>query len=380
MKKTLLAAALLAGFATAGVAQAETSVTLYGILDTGYGYQNFKYDHTNSAGVATNDTARFSGMRDGFVNGNRWGLKGSEDMGNGLRAIFQLEQGFSIASGKVANGPDNGVFNRQAFVGLASDQWGSLTMGKQYGAGVDTSAADEMNGLGDYDHVFGGVGLGNRVVNSFKYTTPTFSGFKAVVLYGTGGNGSGVLSERLNGVSQVDRGDQVSLGANYTNGPLAAAASYDRQSKAGTNALTSWTISGGYDFEVVKLSGMFGQDRNGKIGWGGDASNFVPDIATSLTGLGAGYANFKSNNWSVTGSAPIGPGRLYLTYSGSHSNLGDADKWGSEAGNINMYAAQYRYPLSKRTTVYAYGGYGTNLGYVKDLKGGEAGIGLNHKF
>ncbi|HXE18309.1 MAG TPA: porin, partial [Castellaniella sp.] len=153
MKKTLLAAALLAGFATAGVAQAETSVTLYGILDTGYGYQNFKDSHG-----ATDFRARSSGLRSGFVNGNRWGLKGAEDLGNGLRAIFQLENGFNIGTGSLDG---NNMFNRQAFVGLSSDNWGSLTLGRQYSAGVDTFTGDEGNGLGDFDKIFGAVGLGS---------------------------------------------------------------------------------------------------------------------------------------------------------------------------------------------------------------------------
>src|SRR5690606_2380820 len=121
MKKTLLAAALLAGFATAGVAQAETSVTLYGILDTGYGYSQFKYDRADISQKVTN-----SGLRSGTFNGNRWGLKGSEDLGDGLRAIFQLEAGFDIGNGLNNGGftvDDDGkgtdyVFHRQAFVGL----------------------------------------------------------------------------------------------------------------------------------------------------------------------------------------------------------------------------------------------------------------------
>jgi predicted porin len=397
MKKTLLAAALLAGFATAGVAQAETSVTLYGILDTGYGYQNFKDSHG-----ATDFRARSSGLRSGFVNGNRWGLKGAEDLGNGLRAIFQLENGFNIGTGSLDGG---NMFNRQAFVGLSSDNWGSLTLGRQYSAGVDTFTGEEGNGLGDFDKVFGAVGLstGTRVNNSFKYTTPSFSGFKAVLLYGTGsGATSGVPAGsttvvRNGDVDLGDRGARASAGLSYTNGPLGIGAAYDRQSVYGQNpagsnvdAMSSWNVNGAYDFEVVKLSLMFGQDRNGKIGWNGDANGYdgtsglpIPAGAgAGLTsyGLGAGYQDFKSNNWAVGLSAPVGPGKLYAFYNGSHSNLNDADKWGDAAGNINAYQLQYQYFLSKRTKLYVYGSYMQNVGYVKDLRGTEAGVGINHKF
>lgn len=96
MKKTLLAAALLAGFA--GVAQAETSVTLYGIIDTGLGYN--KISGAAAEGV---NGSRF-GMINGVQNGSRWGLRGSEDLGDGLRAVFQLESGFNSGNGNSAQG------------------------------------------------------------------------------------------------------------------------------------------------------------------------------------------------------------------------------------------------------------------------------------
>ncbi|WP_345795846.1 porin [Castellaniella sp. MT123] len=386
MKKTLLAAALLAGFATAGVAQAETSVTLYGILDTGYGFQNFKYNH-NGADLR----ARSSGLRDGTLNGNRWGLKGSEDLGDGLRAIFQLEQGFNIGTGAASNSSNQ--FNRQSFVGLSSDNWGTFTMGRQYSAGIDTMAAEEGNNLGDFDKVFGAAGLssGTRVNNSFKYTTPSFSGFKAVLLYGTGStansNSTTVISGSTAPQQSAGRGSRGSVGLGYTNGPLALGAAYDRQSVYGqdanarnVNAMTAWQINGAYDFEVVKFSAMFGQDRNGKIGWNGDANSYDGLAGLTGYGLGNGYQDFKSNNWALGLSAPVGPGRLFAFYSGSHSNLKDDDKWGSNAGNINAYQLKYEYPLSKRTKLYTYASYMQNVGYVKDLKGTEAGIGLNHKF
>jgi predicted porin len=291
------------------------------------------------------------------------------------------------------------MFTRQAFVGLSSDNWGSLTMGRQYSAGVDTFTGEEGNGLGDFDKVFGAIGLagGTRVNNSFKYTTPSFSGFKAVLLYGTGSTaGSNSTSVIRNGdVSLGDRGARASAGLSYTNGPLGIGAAYDRQSVYGNSvdgdgishnvdAMTSWNINAAYDFEVVKLSLMFGQDRNGKIGWNGDAGAYdgTSPIATAfgLPSLGAGYQDFKSNNWAVGLSAPVGPGKLYAFYNGSHSNLNDGDKWGDAAGNINAYQLQYQYFLSKRTKLYVYGSYMQNVGYVKDLRGTEAGVGINHKF
>ncbi|MHA3903457.1 porin [Castellaniella sp. WN] len=382
MKKTLLAAALLAGFATAGVAQAETSVTLYGIVDTGYGYQSYKYDHAGA-----DVTSKTSGLRSGTVNGNRFGLKGSEDLGDGLRAIFQLEQGFDLGTG---NGSSSRQFHRQAFVGLSSDNWGTFTMGRQYSAGVMVGdlAANGWN-LGDMDKVFGGVGYANRIDNSFKYVTPDFAGFKLIALYGSEGNdaidrvdgkGFAAVKSIWDGTKLTDaepgsreRTSRVSVGLTYANGPISAGASYDRSGQTeNENAITSWNVNAAYDFEVVKLSLAYGQDRHGKLGWGSgvDGLNDALDVA---------YADLKSNNYHVGLSAPIGGGTLYAGWNYSTSNLDDHWADGT-AGSISTYQINYFYPLSKRTGVYTYASYGKNLGYVKDLKGTEAGVGLNHKF
>jgi len=390
MKKTLLAAALLAGFATAGVAQAETSVTLYGILDTGYGYSQFKYDRADISQKVTN-----SGLRSGTFNGNRWGLKGSEDLGDGLRAIFQLEAGFDIGNGLNNGGftvDDDGkgtdyVFHRQAFVGLSSDSWGTLTMGRQYSAGVDANLAANGVNLGDMDKVFGGVGLGgnNRVDNSFKYTTPSFSGFKAILMYG-----NPKTSVERGDLANSNRSHRTSVGLIYANGPISAGVSYDRQSNDGAvdnlgndinSAITNWNINASYDFEVVKLSLAYGRDRHGKLGWAGSAGS-LSGISVPGTDVGK-YSDFKSNNYHVGLSAPLAGGTLYAGWNRSSSNLDDSvadGAWGDAAGNINAYQINYTYPLSKRTMVYVYGSYAQNVGYVDGLKGKEAGLGLNHKF
>ena len=121
MKKTLMVAALTGVFATA--AHAQSSVTLYGLIDAGITYTNNQHGHSNWQETS------------GSVNGSRWGLRGSEDLGGGLKAIFTLENGFSIANGTL--GQKGREFGRQAFVGLASDQFGAVTLGRQYDSMVD---------------------------------------------------------------------------------------------------------------------------------------------------------------------------------------------------------------------------------------------------
>jgi general bacterial porin, GBP family len=180
MKKTLLAAALLAGFA--GVAQAETSVTLYGIIDTGLGYNKI------SGGTDAQNGSKF-GMINGVQNGSRWGLRGSEDLGDGLRAVFQLESGFDSGNGTSAQG--GRLFGRQATVGLASDSWGQLDFGRQ------TNIASKYFGSIDpFGAGFGqaNIGMGLSATNTVRYDnmvlyqTPSFSGFQFGVGYSFNAN------------------------------------------------------------------------------------------------------------------------------------------------------------------------------------------------
>ena len=116
MKKTRIA--LLALPLLAGAAHAQSSVTLYGFVDAGLVYVNNQSGHSNVETIT------------GQTSGSRWGLRGSEDLGGGLKAIFTLENGFDTSNGKLLQGGRE--FGRQAFVGLSSDTWGAVTLGRQY--------------------------------------------------------------------------------------------------------------------------------------------------------------------------------------------------------------------------------------------------------
>jgi predicted porin len=122
MKKTIIASAL--GVAAIG-AHAQSTVTLYGILDTGIGYQS----SSTSLGKTTGGASAVK-MVQGVWAGDRFGLKGSEDLGGGTKAIFQLEQGFNPDTG--AESTSGLGFSRAAWVGLSNQQFGSLTAGRQY--------------------------------------------------------------------------------------------------------------------------------------------------------------------------------------------------------------------------------------------------------
>src|SRR5579863_7049877 len=120
MKKLILIAGLSSAFA--GAAHAQSSVTLYGVLDAGIVYAN----NAHAPGSATSGQSYSLGS--GAVSNTLWGLKGSEDLGGGLHAVFKLENGFNLNNGALTQ--SNEIFGRQAWVGLQSDQYGTVTLGK----------------------------------------------------------------------------------------------------------------------------------------------------------------------------------------------------------------------------------------------------------
>jgi predicted porin len=123
---------MTSAFATSAFAQ--NSVTLYGVIDEGI-------DFTNNVGGS-----HVYELTSGYAQGSRWGLKGSEDLGGGLKTIFQIESGFNVNTGKLAQGGLG--FGRQAYVGLESEQYGTVTFGRQYDSVVDYLAQTTANGTG----------------------------------------------------------------------------------------------------------------------------------------------------------------------------------------------------------------------------------------
>ena len=177
MKKSLLSLAALGAFA--GVAHAQSSVTLYGVVDTGILVNNnVKGLHQYSLSQGTS---------------SRWGLKGTEDLGGGLSAIFTLENGYATATGALSQGGLE--FGRKAFVGLSSTTFGTLTAGRQYSVSNDLVSpfasgadwADSGLGYGTRASDVDNIDTSNRIQNSLKYESANYNGLQAGVLYSLGG-------------------------------------------------------------------------------------------------------------------------------------------------------------------------------------------------
>ncbi|USY24395.1 porin [Alcaligenes sp. 1735tsa3] len=402
MKKTLLAAALMAGFA--GVAHAETSVTLYGILDAGIGYQKVKGSEGYvTSGPQTEINSKRTGLINGIQSGNRWGLKGSEDLGDGLRAVFVLESGFDMGTGKSKQG--DRLFGRQATLGLAGDSWGQLDFGRQTNIASKylSAVADPFGGGFDQANIGGAFTAANtvRYDNMVMYQTPNFSGFQFGVGYSFNADGNQHwdkdLDTKLGGtVNAKDLNKQaITTGLRYANGPIGIALTYDQIRDRGVRAdgspvggvqyytqgddttIKSWNIGGSYDFEVVKAYLAFGQTRNGLF----EGQTFGELNQQSLLGKG-----LKVNSYLVGLSAPVGAGTVMGSWT-----MADPDKapdsfyqdfandsW--EMKKQHTFSLGYSHPLSKRTNVYAIGSYVKNVYFMPDAKSTLIGVGLRHQF
>ena len=204
--RALLAASVGLGF-IATTAHAQSTVTLYGIVDGGFTYTSNQGGKSNYQATA------------GSEQGSRWGLLGKEDLGGGNAAIFRLENGFNLQTGVAsANGR---IFGRQAWVGLSSDKWGAVTLGRQYNAAQDSleplqvSADTSQYGT----HPFDTDDLNNtfRTDNSVKYVTPNFHGLQLNSMYGFSNNAGKFAMSR-----------SYSVGASYAGGPWRLGAAYVR--------------------------------------------------------------------------------------------------------------------------------------------------------
>ena len=366
MKKTLLAAALALGFT--GVAQAETSVTLYGVIDTGIGYQ--KVENANGT-----DAKKF-GLVNGVQAGSRWGLRGTEDLGNGLQAVFQLESGFDSSTGISSQGfgAQNRLFGRQATIGLRSDSWGRLDLGRQ------TNIASKY--FGDVASPFGasfgqanvGATFGSantvRWDNMVMYQTPNFSGFQFGIGYSF--NTNGPQNWDVDGFDE-NNNKGITAGLRYANGPIAVALTYDQiknDANTGVQDVTvkAWNIGGSYDFEVVKLHLGFGQTKDGWI----NAYGYGGGVASAATY----FDDYEANLYTAGLSAPLGGGRLMASWA-----MADIDDIGPvEFEKQQIYSLGYTYALSKRTNVYSYASYAKNLYGADDTKSTVVGVGLRHQF
>ncbi|MDM9559449.1 porin [Bordetella petrii] len=367
MKKTLLAAALATGFAGAAHA-ADTSVTLYGLIDTGIGYEQVK-------GPNGFKESRVGGVS-GVSGGSRWGLKGTEDLGDGLKAIFTLESGFDSQNGTSSQG--GRLFGRQATVGLAGDSWGKLEFGRQ-----TNMASKYIGGISPFGTDYGIAGIGSafgsakslRLDNMVMYQSPNLSGFSFGVGYSFNAD-----DEKDGNFATGDNNRVITVGAKYSNGPLTVAAAYDRLNP--TNAvsdeqdtsLQEYIIGAEYDFEVVALHAAWGQTYDGWFS--GISMGTSPDDFKSLGSLRV-VDGARVNSMMLGLTVPLGATKIFGGW--QRADPKNSKLTGDDEA-FNVFALGATYDLSKRTNLYAYGAYGDNFAFQEDVKNTAFAVGIRHRF
>lgn len=361
MKKYRFAFSTLGLLAAASAAHAQSSVTLYGLIDAGLMYSNNVGGH--SLWQATS----------GNINGSRFGLRGSEDLGGGLKAVYVLENGFNAQNGKL--GQDGRLFGRQAYVGLSSAQFGTLTLGRQYDSLVDfvspLSATSGTFGDTGFAHPFDNDNLNHsmRMSNAVKYTSNNYAGLKFGGLYALSNN------------NNFSNNRAYSVGASYTYGPLNVAAGYLQiNGSNGSNA--GATGSGAVDTAETTFKGADGGFVLGagsqRVAGGGLGYTFGPAKVAFVythsefensTSFGAQGGNVSFNNYEVNSKYSVLPQLsvgLAYTYTDGHvdgtTTFGADPKW-------NTVDFQTVYSLSLRTDVYFEAMYqhATGHGYVAFL-------------
>jgi predicted porin len=331
----------LATFAAAGTAHAQSSVTLYGTIDTALTY-------VHNATVSGQNVWSAGNNSNGDLSGTRWGIKGQEDLGGGLKAIFQLENGFSPTTGQL--GQNSRMFGRQAFVGLASNQLGTLTVGRQYDPLVDmVQGITDDNYFGSSFATAGDVDNydnSSRTNNAIKYVSPVYAGLQLEGMYAMGGV-----------AGQTGSGQTWSLAAAYNNGPLSLAGGYfvadNEAAETGALQRTAWdsTSDGTFDGPV-----NWGFQTAKSIHIGRFAAQYVAGPFT----IGAAYSNsqYKADAESVFGTTEkFNTGQGFLNYQATTALLvGVGYSYTKSSGDTSATYHQISlgadYSLSKRTDLY----------------------------
>ena len=334
-KLTALAAAL--GLATSLSAHAQSSVTLYGALDVAIGYIHNVDGQSSQWKMST-----------GNVSENLWGLKGTEDLGGGLKAIFNLENGFDLASGQMHEG--NRIFGRQAWVGIATPTYGTITAGRQYDPMTDVVqpiTGDSFSGIwatpGDVDNYDDSA----RFDNAVKWVSPTWSGVTLEAMYAFGGVAGATGS-----------GQVYSAGASYTNNQLSLAAGYlhvnngnPTLSTRGTSASDSFfnsAVNSAYasanSISITRVAAQYVIDPV-TFGVAYSYSDYAPDGASTFT------RSQKYQNGSIFATWQVTPAfQTIVGYNYTKSS-------GDSSAKYNQFNLGVDYLLSKRTDLFLIAAY-----------------------
>ncbi len=350
MQKKLIALAV-AGLVSAP-AFAQSNVTIYGVADA-------------FIGAGSQGDVDLIGVESAGLSGNRIGFRGTEDLGNGLKGVFVLEQGFTIDDG--AESDSTKAFQRQAFVGL-SGGFGTVALGRQYAPGYYIVNDPLASGaLSPHVMMVNDAGMSiapnsaARWDNALTYTG-SFSGLTVRANYAMG---AGEAVNTLTGTDPEDD-DRFGLSVAYANGPLNVDAVYHliQNAAAGADDQKEWYVSAGYNFGVATVMASYQE-------------------ADDIVGKTGGYQNAEA--WQLGAVIPVGAaGNIHVAY-------GQMEYDTATGGEVDTWGIAYTHALSKRTTAYVgYNNVGNDantdagLAYKANTQFGEDSdlfaVGVRHTF
>jgi len=352
MQKKIIALAV-AGLVS-GAAFAQSNVTIYGVADAYYG-------HLSATGNQS-----VNAINSGGLSGSRLGFRGNEDLGGGLKAVFEYELAFNLDNTGTSNaainstGAGNGITGtRQSYVGLSSATMGTVVLGRLQTPGYYIGKFDALasSTISPQAILSGNLGAtinpGNngRVNNAAAYISPTFGGFSAVAAYGFGEEN----------VQSAEEESVFGLGLNYAAGPFAISYVHHSIDNVGANNTAAGVapdrrenmIGASYDLGMVKILGNW------------------QDVKTG---------NNDDSMWQLGAVAPIGKGNLHFAYGKTSRDVNSSD--------AKSWTLAYTYGLSKRTTLYTGYNRTTNdrlqtAGILAPTAGGSSKAlvaGLRHTF
>ncbi|WP_396333296.1 porin [Burkholderia anthina] len=340
MKKAVMGLCVLGVTMAAPAAHAQGSVTLFGLIDNGIDF------NSNLGGQ------RQWKMSSGDAQGSRWGLRGAEDLGGGLKAVFQLENGFDVNSGRLLQG--GRMFGRQAYVGVSSERVGTLSFGRQYDSVVEYLGPLTANGnWGGYlfEHPYDNDNTDNsfRLNNAVQFNSASFGGLQF-----------GATFAFSNAPGQFSTNNAQSVGASYTNGGLSVGAAYLNVTNPGANAIGAVAANdAGF---IAERQRVFGAGANYTLG--GATVGFVyshadlrhPTAYAYISGpivpAGQSASALRFDNFELNGTYRFTPAfMLGAMYTFTRAQLDTSG--GSYRPRWHTLGVMADYNLSKRTDVYA---------------------------
>ncbi|WP_224032470.1 porin [Paraburkholderia caribensis] len=360
-------------------AKAEGNLTFYGSLDAGTTFSNNQFGK--------------SGWKQSMSSDSYFGVRGSEDIGKGVKAIFTLESAFDVNNGKLKSHPQ--LFGNQAFVGLSGDQVGTLTFGRQTDSMVDYVAPLTLTGgtfgADMFAHPYDNDNLSNsfRVNNSVKYESPALYGFRLGAMYGFSNSPGHFARNRAYSIGGTYQLGGLSIGAAYLqqngNTDSSPAALPGNEGAVGSDTpfhagrRQTWGAGISYTAGPATAGVVVSQTHLSRGMRISDDAAGTP-MGNHLVGRSADFKNIEGNfRYALTQSLGVGAAYTYTLadVAGVHQH------W-------QQYSMETDYSLSKRTNLYLQGTYqrvnGTDHAVISGLEASDGktqlalSVGLKHRF